>query len=449
MSTMKGEYSEGVPSQAEELSPQARRAIWGAFIGFFVDNFDIFLPIIALAPAIAYFIPKSIPPATAGIASAMIFATTLIGRPLGAFIFGHFADTIGRKRITIISVTGFAIVTLLIAVLPGYAQWGSAVIFVFIALRLIDGIFLGGEYTSASPLAMEYCPKPKRGLYGALIQSAAALGTGAIGLVSFAVLLFLPAGGPDAPYVQWGWRIPFLVGSAMAFGLAIYYQRSVEESQLWRKAVHTKAPIKTLFQGENLRSFLQVFTVMTGFWLSLNASLAVIPGLLVTQMAVRGPHLTLALTIGNVGIAVAYIIGGIVSQRIGRRTYLMATSALSAVVGTYCYYLLINTAPGSFSTILWLTTLTLVLVVAPGALGTVYINERFRTGVRASGFGLGYSLAIILPAFFVFYQAALAHLMPFKYTALVLVVIGAVLIFAGAAWGPETKDADFSAGTGA
>jgi hypothetical protein len=65
--------------------------------------------------------------------------------------------------------------------------------------------------------------------------------------------------------------------------------------------------------------------------------------------------------------------------------------------------------------------------------------------VRASGFGLGYSLAIILPAFYVFYQTALAHFMPFKYTVLVLVVVGALLILAGAAWGPETKDADFSA----
>jgi len=124
----------------------------------------------------------------------------------------------------------------------------------------------------------------------------------------------------------------------------------------------------------------------------------------------------------------------------------MVMSALSAVFGTWCYYLLINTAPGSFSTVLWLTTLTTCLVVAPGALSTVYINERFRTGVRASGFGLGYSLAIILPAFYVFYQSALAAFMPAKYTVLVLVVVGAALIFIGAAWGPETKDADFSSG---
>jgi MFS family permease len=446
MSALEREYTESGGIGAAELSPQARRAVWGAFVGFFVDNYDIFLPIIALAPAIGYFIPKSIPPATAAIASAMIFATTLIGRPLGAFIFGHFADTIGRKRTTVISVTGFAVVTLLIAVLPGYGQWGSAVIFIFIALRLIDGVFLGGEYTAASPLAMEYCPKPKRGLYGAVVQSAAPLGTAAISLVTLAVLLVLPAAGPDAPYLRWGWRIPFLVGAAMAFALAVYYQRSVDESELWRKAAHTKAPLKSLFHGENLRSFLQVFTLMTGFWLSLNASLAVMPGLLVAQMGVRGTNLTVVLVIAYVVLAVVYVIGGVISQRIGRRSYLMATSALSAVFGTYFYYRLLSAAPGDFSAILWLTTITTVLVVAPGALSTAYVNERFRTGVRASGFGLGYSLAIVLPAFYVFYQDALANVMPAKYTVLILVVVGAALIFVGAAWGPETKDVDFSTG---
>jgi MFS family permease len=431
------------PVQSTDLTPQARRAIWGAFIGFFVDNYDIFLPVIALAPAIAYFIPKTISPTMASIASAMIFATTLIGRPLGAFIFGHFADTVGRKRVAVISVFGFGVVTLLIALLPGYDTWGDAVIYIFIALRLVDGIFLGGEYTSANTLAMEYCPKEKRGFYGAVIQSAASLGTAAISLVALAVLLVLPAGGPDAPYVQWGWRIPFLVGAIMAFGLAIYYQRSVEESRMWQTTKHTQSPIKTLFQGENLRSFLQVFTVMTGFWLSLNASLAVLPGLLASQMHVVGTNLTFVLVVAYVVLGGVYVLGGVISQRIGRRAYLMGASAVSAVFGTLSYYLLLNTAPGNLPLILLLATVTIVLVVAPGALGTVYINERFQTGVRASGFGLGYSLAIVLPAFYVFYQAGLANFMPFKYTVLVLVVVGAVLIFVGAAWGPETKDVDF------
>ncbi|WHZ10277.1 MAG: Putative metabolite transport protein [Burkholderiaceae bacterium] len=432
--------------QDEKTSPQARKAVWGAFVGFFVDNYDIFLPVIALAPAMAYFIPKDLAPTTAAIVAAMIFATTLIGRPLGAIIFGHFADTIGRKKVTVICVLGFGVVTLLIAALPGYQHWGDAVLWVFILLRLIDGIFLGGEYTSANPLAMEYSPKAKRGFYGALIQSAASLGTAAISLVTLAVLYFLPAGDINSPYVQWGWRIPFVFGALMAFGLAYYYHNSVEESEVWRtagKAARTESPLKALFRGENLRSFLQVFVVMTGFWLSLNAALAIMPGLLVRRLHVTGTHLTFMLVVAYVVLAICYVIGGIVSQRIGRRTYLMVTSAISAVVGTFFYYKLLGAQPGDLPTIGLLATITTVLVVLPGALGCVYINERFQTGVRASGFGLGYSLAIILPAFYVFYQAGLGLFMPFHYTVLVLVVIGAALIFIGAAWGPETKDVDF------
>lgn len=432
------------PPQAEVLSPQARKAIWGAFFGFFVDNYDIFLPVIALTPAIVYFIPKSTSPTTAAIASAMIFATTLIGRPIGALVFGHLADTVGRKRVTVISVTGFGVITLLMALLPGYERWGANVIFVFIGLRLIDGIFLGGQYTAASPLAMEYCPKAKRGLYGALIQSAASLGTAAISLVTLAVLVRFPVTELDSPYVQWGWRIPFLVGAAMAFALAVYYHRSVEESDVWRKSSRTRAPLQALFRRANLKSFLQVFVVMTGFWLSLNAALAIMPGLLASQKGVTGPTLTIALVIAYVALAVVYIIGGVISQGIGRRKYLMFSSFASAAFGTFFYYLLIGTPPDGLCTIVLLTTVTTVLVVAPGAVGTVYVNERFQTGVRASGFGLGYSLAIILPAFYVFYQTGLAALMPYKYTVLALVVIGAVLIFVGAAWGPETKDVDFA-----
>jgi len=232
----------------------------------------------------------------------------------------------------------------------------------------------------------------------------------------------------------------------MAFALAYYYKNSVEESEIWRKADKTTnatAPIKMLLTGENLRSFLQVFMVMTGFWLLLNASLAVMPGLLASQMGVRSVETTIVLTIAYLALAAVYVASGAISQRIGRRAYLLIASTSAATLGTLCYYLLLNTAPGNLFKITLLTTITTVLVVAPGALSTVYINERFRTSVRASGFGLGYSLAIILPAFYVFYQAWLANFMPFKYTVLVLVVVGALLVFIGAAWGPETKEVDF------
>jgi hypothetical protein len=94
--------------------------------------------------------------------------------------------------------------------------------------------------------------------------------------------------------------------------------------------------------------------------------------------------------------------------------------------------------------IFWVTIAMVVLAASPWGLLPAYINERFCTGVRASGYGLGYSLAVILPSFYAYYQAGLATFMPFEYTALVLLAIGALLIAVGAALGPETKDVDFS-----
>ena len=144
---------------SEQLSPEAKRSITGAFLGFTVDMYDVYLPVVALTPALIYFQPKHLPLAMATTVFYLIFAVTLIGRPIGAFIFGHLGDRIGRKRTTMIAVSGFAIATLLIALLPGYATLGLAALYLLIARRLIDGVFLGGEYTAASQLAMEYCPR--------------------------------------------------------------------------------------------------------------------------------------------------------------------------------------------------------------------------------------------------------------------------------------------------
>src|SRR5215213_9602130 len=221
--------------QQESLDPRAKHAIRGAWFGFFVDMFDIYLPIVVLAPAIAYFVAPDLDTTTTAVVSGTIFAATLLGRPVGSFIFGHFADSIGRKRTTIISVSGFGVITLLMALLPGYQQWGLAAVILLIVLRLVDGVFLGGEYTSANPLAMEYSPKEKRGFYSALIMSGYPLAFAAISALTTVLLLFIPAGDLSSPYVQWGWRIPFVIGSLLAFALVFYYVYLVAESELFEE----------------------------------------------------------------------------------------------------------------------------------------------------------------------------------------------------------------------
>lgn len=148
----------------------ARRAVRAAYFGFFVDMFEVYLPIAVLTPALPYFVPADLDRASRATILSLVFAASLISRPIGAVIFGHFGDRWGRRRTVLVSVAGFATMTLLIALLPGYATWGKAGVLALIALRFMDGIFIGGEYTAANPLAMEYSPKEKRGVNAALIH---------------------------------------------------------------------------------------------------------------------------------------------------------------------------------------------------------------------------------------------------------------------------------------
>src|ERR671933_420948 len=431
--------------QRETLDPRAKSAIRGAWFGFFVDMFDIYLPIVVLAPALAYFVPPDLGTTTTAVVSGTIFAATLLGRPVGSFIFGHFADSIGRKRTTIISVSGFGVITLLMALLPGYQQWGLAAVILLMVLRLVDGIFLGGEYTSANPLAMEYSPKEKRGFYSALIMSGYPLAFAAISLITTVLLFWLPASDLNSPYVQWGWRIPFVVGSLLAWVLVFYYVRSVDESELFEEAGGGEAPLKQLFtQRENLLSFLQVFVLMSGFWLTLQTVAAILPGLLGSQVGLSKTNTTITLVVANVVLVGGYIASGVISQRTGRRPFLIAYGLVAAVVGTFLYYLLLSAPPQNLFLVILLATIIALPVLSCWGLTTAYINERFQTGIRASAFGIGYSLAVVLPSLYAYYQAALAALMPFENKVLVLLVIGALLMVVGAAWGPETKDVNFS-----
>src|SRR6202167_890122 len=118
----------------------ARRAVRAAYFGFFVDMFEVYLPVAVLAPALVYFIPAGPSAATKATIFSVVFAISLVGRPIGSMVFGHFGDRVGRRRVTLIAVAGFAITTLLIAALPGYQAWDGASIAALLVLRLADGI---------------------------------------------------------------------------------------------------------------------------------------------------------------------------------------------------------------------------------------------------------------------------------------------------------------------
>lgn len=442
---MKANLSQ-VASQLPRQTDQgiARRALFGAWVGFYVDLFDIFLPIQVLAPALVYFIPNTVGPQATAIVSASIFAATLLGRPIGAFVFGHLADTIGRKRTTSLAVGGAGASTIILGFLPGYQQWGIAAVVCMIVLRFLAGTFLGGEYTAANPLAMETAPKARRGLYSGLICTAYPLSFATLSVITVILLSTMTYGSPGSAYSEWGWRIPFILGGALTLLLALYYRRYVGESDVFAKTANKKAPVRDVFTGANLRSFLQAFVLMSGFWLALQPAATVLPGLLAKSGSGLGARdISLGLAVIYVLIALAHPAAGAMSQRTGRRPFLMVAGGIVAIVGSLAYFALVRVASHNGGLAVVLMGVVTASIVVPWALLTAYLNEQFHTGVRASGYGLGYSLALIPPSFYAFYQAGLTIVMPFQYTGLVLVAVGGVLITAGAAWGPETKDVDF------
>ncbi|MQA94999.1 MAG: MFS transporter [Streptosporangiales bacterium] len=442
----------GLSGSSDPRAAKRRSSAIGAFFAEFVDMFDIYLPTVVLTPALVYFRPSNLSPGVEAILTSLVFATTLIGRPIGAIIFGVVADRLGRKRSTMISVAGFGILTLAIALVPGYATLGLASFWILIALRFLDGICLGGGYTGALPLAMEYSPKHKRGLLGGIILAAFPLAYIAINLCALAALAIFPLAGPDSPYAVWGWRIPFVIGALLAFLLFFYYKHKVSESEIWEasagaasKSEKASAPLRELLRGKTGRTFVQVFTMMTGFWLTQNLVTLYLPTIVLPDLVgLSDTELNVTLLIAYACLVASYIGSGVLGQRFGRRRFFIAAGIGIVVAGTALLSVLVNGKDLPLPMIVLVVCAFSIIVTAPWGVILAYINERFRTDVRASGFGIGFSVSVVIPSFYAFYLAGLGDLIPNLPAAPILLAIGAILGTIGAAMGPETKDVDFT-----
>lgn len=409
--------------------------------------FDVYLPIVALAPAMSYFQPATLSPALRTTLYYIVFALSLVGRPIGATIFGYYGDKFGRRKVTIVSMGGFTLVTLLIALLPGYETLGISSIALLIFLRFIDGVFLGGEYTGANPLAMEYAPKEKRGLWAGIIHTGYPTAIVAMSLLTAGLLRVFPAGSPHSPphspYVRFGWRIPFLIGAILSGAGCLYYLRRVPESRVWATAERTSSPIANLCAGNNLRCLLQVFLVMSGAWFTLNAATSILPGVLLTIRNVNSITVTNSQLVTGLALTLGVLVG-ILGQKIGRRRVIALFGVAGCTAVPAFYYLLVASAYRNPAELILLVTLINLGTMTVWPVLTPYLTERFPTSVRASGYGIGYSAAAIIPAFSGFYMLGLSQLgVPYAYTGIVILALGGLLLVIGVLSGPETRNVEF------
>ncbi len=423
-----------------ESTIESKRMRTAAFLTFFIDMFDVYLPITVLAPAMAIFVPQSLPTAEVSTIYFLVFAATLIGRPVGAFIFGHYADVLGRKKTGLISITGFSVITLLLILIPGFSTLGYISVALFILLRLIDGVFLGGGYTSIIPLAIENAPKDKRGIWGGIIGSGYPVAFVIISIITLIALKIFP----KEQYQIYGWRVIFVVGVLLGLFIVYYIHKLVPESIIWAKTKEkTKSPIKELFKGKNFKNLLQVLLLMLGAWFQIMAVAGTMSIVYIKQLHLSASLTTTVILFSYFFLIFGYIfLGGWFSQKVGRKTAFIILGLLTSTLASWLYYLIVA---GMYKNMFALFLFSAIIVTVPGAIWGVvpsYINERFKTAVRASAYGVGYTLSILIASFYSFYMLALKAIVPYQYTQIILLVLAGILVIVGALLGPETKEAN-------
>src|ERR1700758_2957412 len=207
----------------EGLSDEARRLrkiVWSSVIGTAVEWYDFLIYGTATALVFNKVFFAAGNPTLATIAAFGTYAVGFLARPLGAAIFGHYGDRVGRKAMLAITIMVMGIGTFLIGLLPTYQQIGIAAPLLLIALRFLQGIGLGGEWGGAVLMVVENAPTRRRGLLGSMVQVGSPLGN-LVAIGMFALVASLP----ESEFMSWGWRIPFLI-SILLVGVGLYHRPS-------------------------------------------------------------------------------------------------------------------------------------------------------------------------------------------------------------------------------
>jgi MFS family permease len=312
------------------LTKEERKVIFASSLGTIFEWYDFYL-YGSLATVIAkqFFIGD---PTTSFIFALLAFAAGFIVRPFGALVFGRLGDLIGRKYTFLVTILIMGGSTFIVGLLPGYASIGIAAPIVLVTLRILQGLALGGEYGGAATYVAEHAPQGRRGYFTSWIQTTATLGL----FLSLLVITGVRAGMDAAAFDAWGWRIPFLV-SVLLLAVSVWIRMSMNESPAF---VRMKA------EGRTSKAPLsEAFLTWNNGKIALLALLGVVMGQAVvwyTGQFYALFFLTKTLKIddatANVLIAIAlalatpfFIVFGSLSDRIGRKTIIMAGCLIAAL----------------------------------------------------------------------------------------------------------------------
>jgi SHS family lactate transporter-like MFS transporter len=402
------------------LTGDQRKTFTASFLGWTLDAFDFFLVTFVVA-RIAGDFGRSIPEI------AFAITVTLMLRPLGALIFGWFADRFGRRMPLMIDIALYSLLELLTAFAPNY--WA------FIGLRALYGIAMGGEWGVGAALAMEALPSKSRGFFSGILQQGYATGYLIAAIVYYLV------------FPHFGWRGMFIAGTLPAL-LIFYIRAHVPESAVWKESVARVGQTAGLWRSAiaNAPLFLYAIILMAAFNFMSHGTQDLYPTFLEKQRGFSVGQVSLLTIVMNVGAILGGTLFGCLSQRLGRRFSIVIAVVLGAFVIPLWAF-----APSA--ALLGVGGFCMQFMVQ-GAWGVVpaHLNELSPPAVRGTFPGFTYQMGNLISAGAAQWQAILAARFPTPgggadYARVLAIVALAVFIAVGvlAAIGPEAKEREFAA----
>ncbi len=363
------------------------RVVLSSVIGTAVEWYDFL--IYGTATALVFnklFFPSS-DPALSTIASFGTLAVGYLARPMGAAVFGHFGDRIGRKAMLAITITIMGLGTFLIGLLPTYDQIGIAAPFLLVLLRLLQGVGLGGEWGGAVLMVVENASARNRGLLGSTVQLGYPIGT-LVATGMFALVSQMP----ESDFLAWAWRIPFLI-SIVLVGVGLYIRLQLDETPAFRE-IETKKEVARLPAVEVLIHNRRPFFMAVGLKLS-EISWAQIGGVFAIayvtgKLAMPRSLILNAILLTAVLAIVAIPLFGWLSDRVGRRTMFYASS-LFAITFAFPMFRLLDTKDPLTITLTIIAAIIFGQMIGFGV-GAPWYCELFSARLRYSGASLGFQI---------------------------------------------------------
>jgi metabolite-proton symporter len=381
--------------QSSIRDPQSStiRIAFASFIGTAIEFYDFYIYGLAVAMVIGpVFFPNSEPAAQA-LNAFLTFGIAFVARPIGALLFGHFGDRIGRKTTLALSLLVMGASTTLIGVLPGYYLIGWTAPLLLGLLRFGQGIGLGGEWGGAALLAAEYAPEGKRGWFGMFPQLGPSVGF----LLAVGSFLLLSQVLSDEQFRAWGWRIPFLASSVLVV-IGLYVRLRLSETPVFAKALMSHQPLRLpvveLFARHSAPLLLGALVMVVCyalFYISTVFSLSYGTG----TLGIARPQFLSMLCVAVIFMAAATPLSAWAGDRYGRRPVLIAAGGAAFLSGFLLEPML---SSGSILQITTFLCIELFLMGATFAPMGALLPELFPTKVRYSGAGAAYNLGGILGA---------------------------------------------------